>query len=321
MDLIYMNAYREDVGVVQDYKLDLAYGYDENDFELVVSMKNHICRAGFILYIEGTEYGGIIRKIRVKTEEKEIHYIGDTWHGILNQKILEPDAGQDYLICNGEANSILDMLVRRTGLSDLFCADKDDSGITIKNYKMNRYVSLYNGICKMLDAVDAKLKIQFQNRLVVLSVEKKVDFSQDDEFDSSQIDFDVEKNYQPINHVICLGRGELAEREVIHLYADVKGNISHTQTQFGLSELAVTYDNTNCESAEELEKGGKELLTELWNQDSLQVNFDSDRNYDIGDIVGARETVTGIFVACEVVKKIVTIQNGIVTIAHKVGES
>ncbi len=321
MDLIYMNQYREDVGVVQDYVFDLAYGYDENDFDLAVSMKNHICKAGFFLYVEGTEYGGIIRRIRVKTEQKEIHYIGDTWHGILEQKILEPDAGQDYLLCSGEANHIIDALIKRTGLSELFRAGAEDSGITIKNYRMSRYSSLYNGFRKMFDSVDAKLKIRFRDGFAVLSAEKKIDYSQDDEFDSSQIDFDVEKNYQPTNHIICLGRGELAEREVIHLYADVEGNISRTQTQFGLSEISVLYDYSNCESLEELEKGGREYLKELWSKDSLQVNFDSDRDYDVGDIVGARETVTGIFVAREIVKKIVTIQNGIIKIEHKVGES
>ena len=159
MDLIYMNPQRQDVGVLQNYKLDLAYGCDENDFELAVSMKNHVCAAGFFLYIEGTEYGGIIRKIRVKTEEEEIIYGGDTWHGILGKKILEPDADKDYLVCSGEAHAIIARLLQRCGLSDLFRASAEYSGLTIKSYKMNRYISLYDGIRKMLDTADAKLKI------------------------------------------------------------------------------------------------------------------------------------------------------------------
>lgn len=321
MDLIYMNPQRQDVGVLQNYKLDLAYGCDENDFELAVSMKNHVCATGFFLYIEGTEYGGIIRKIRVKTEEEEIIYGGDTWHGILGKKILEPDADKDYLVCSGEAHAIIARLLQRCGLSDLFRASAEYSGLIIKSYKMNRYISLYDGIRKMLDTADAKLKITFLGGMAVLSAEKKVDYSRNDEFDSSQIDFDMEKHYQPVNHVICLGRGELAEREILHLYADAQGNISGTQTQFGLAEIAATYDYSSCESVEELEKGGRELLKELWNQDTLDVSFDADRNYDVGDIVGARENVTGIFVAREITKKIVTIQNGVVTITHKVGGS
>lgn len=34
MDLIYMNASMEDIGVIRAYEFDLAYGSDENDFEL-----------------------------------------------------------------------------------------------------------------------------------------------------------------------------------------------------------------------------------------------------------------------------------------------
>ena len=37
MDLIYTNQNREDIGVLQDFSLDLAFGSGENDFELTVS--------------------------------------------------------------------------------------------------------------------------------------------------------------------------------------------------------------------------------------------------------------------------------------------
>jgi len=120
--------------------------------------------------------------------------------------------------------------------------------------------------------------------------------------------------------MICLGKGELKDRTVIHLYADVDGNISHVQTQFGMDEITDIYENANSESEEELEEGGKEALQEAWNTDSLQVDFDSTKNYDIGDIVGARENTTGIYVAKAIIKKIVTIKNDVVTVSHKVGE-
>ena len=185
---------------------------------------------------------------------------------------------------------------------------------------MNRYIDGYAGIKKMLSSVGGKLKVNFQDYFVILSAEPLVDYSQDDEFDSSQIDFDVEKNYKPTNHMICLGKGDLSERKVIHLYADTEGNISHTQTQFGINEITDVYENANCESDEELEKGGMDKLEAAWNTDSLQVNFDSTKNYDIGDIVGAREITTGIFTAKPIEKKIVRIKDNIVTVSHKVGE-
>ena len=120
--------------------------------------------------------------------------------------------------------------------------------------------------------------------------------------------------------MICLGRGDLKDRVVIHLYTDAQGNISHTQSFFGLDEITVAYENVNCESYEELEKGGTELLEAEWNKDKLQVNIDSAKSYDIGDVVAARENVTGIIIAKSIVKKIVSIDGGVVTISHRVGE-
>ena len=320
MDLVYATGQKEDIGIMQSYQFDLAFGTDENDFELKTTTKNHVCQEGYILYIEDTEYGGIIDKMRVSTAKNELYYKGRTWHGILATKVLEPDAGQDYLICNGEANAVLGQLIERMGLSDLFKGSSESSGLTIHNYQMNRYIDGYEGIKKMLSSVNGKLKINFQDYFVTLSAEPLIDYSQDDEFDSSQIDFDVEKNYKPTNHMICLGKGDLAERQVIHLYTDTEGNISHVQSQFGLNEVSDVYENANCESEEELEKGGMGALEKAWNTDSLQVNFDSTKSYDIGDIVGARENTTGIFTAKPIVKKIVTIKDNIVTVSHKVGE-
>lgn len=318
MDLIYATGNKEDIGIMKSYVFDLAFGYDENDFELKTSIDNHVCQNGYILYIEETEYGGIIDRIRVKTSTNELFYIGRTWHGILKSKIIEPDSGTDYLSCSGEANSVIGTLLARMGLTDLFNASTEDSELTIDNYRMDRYIDGYEGIKKMLASVAGKLKFNFQEGLVILSAEPWVDYSADDEFDSSQIDFDIEKNYNPVNHMICLGQGELQNRTVIDLYADANGIISGTQTQFGMLEVTSVYENVNVTSDEELRTGGTEALQAAWDTDSLQVNFDSTKNYDIGDIVGAREITTGIFMAKTIIKKIVTINGDIATITHKV---
>jgi hypothetical protein len=36
-------------------------------------------------------------------------------------------------------------------------------------------------------------------------------------------------NNSGVNHLICLGSGELQNRIVVHLYVDADGNISQTQ--------------------------------------------------------------------------------------------
>ena len=204
MDLIYMNSEREDVGVLRDYRLDLAYGEDENDFELKIPSAAHCCGAGFFLYIEGTEYGGIVDDLGSDTEAEEVTYTGRTWHGLLNSKIIEPDEGQDYLVVSGDANAVLGSLITRLGLGDLFAASEESSGLTISNYKMIRYIAAYDGIRKMLKTEEGKLRFTFADGKVILSAHPRGEYTQDGELDSDIIDIKVKRHYHPVNHLISI---------------------------------------------------------------------------------------------------------------------
>lgn len=322
MDLIYMNNVKEDEGIVRDYTMDLEYGGNsDNDFECVVNIQNHICKDGYFLYYENTEYGGIVDDICVDTDADSITYKGRTWHGILNSKIIEPDTGQDYLVLNGEANQVIAGLLTRLGLGSLFKASTEDSKIGISNYQMNRYVGGYDGIRKMLQDNYAKLVIRFSRGTVTVSAVPIVDYSKDEQFDTDQIDFTVEKHYRQTNHLICLGTGDLKDRQVLHLYTDSHGVIGTTKVLTGIDEVTDIYDYPNAESLEELRQGGVEKLTEAWSADKIEFDFNSDaETYDIGDIVGSVERVTGIAVAADITRKIVTIKNNTTTISYKVGD-
>lgn len=317
MDLIYTNAAHEDVGVMHDYTFDLAFGSDENTFELVIDSNLNCCEADCLLYIEGTEYGGVINDIGIDTKLGEVTYYGDTWQGILDTKVFEPDAGENYLVVSGEANSVLAVLVKKMGLESLFKASADDSGLQILNYKMNRYVSGYKGIVKMLKTTGAKLKTIFADGFVVLSAEPIKDYSQDEQFDQDQIELKIRKKNRLPNHVICLGRGELSEREVIHIYADKEGNISETQVFIGFAEVTVVYENVNAQDSNELRQGGIDLLKSAWLPGEIDFDFDPDEgSYDIGDIVGAYELNTKTKVSTEISKKIVQIKKGSVSVSY-----
>ena len=321
MDLIYMNANKEDLGVLHEYELDLAFGKDENNFQCKIAAKDHCCEAGYFLYIEGTEYGGIVDSIESNTETDEVVYTGRTWHGLLDSKVIEPDNGEAYLHVTGEANATIAYLLLRLSLDELFTASSDVSGMNISNYKMNRYIKGYKGICKMLDSADAKLRFVYQNGKVVLSAVPKYNYADDEEFDSDQVSFQGTKHYKTVNHLVCLGSGELENRMIVHLYADAEGNISQTQTQFGMDEYADVYDYSNVESKEELISGGTAELKALWGQNELSISLDDTSDfYGIGDIVGAYDNITKISVSAEIIKKIVTIKDGVVTISYEVGE-
>ena len=320
MDLIYMNNAREDQGILHDYKLDLAFGVDENDFELKVPASMHCCEAGFYLYVDGTEYGGIVDSIGSDTDAAEVTYTGRTWHGLLNSKIIEPNAGEDYLVLTGEANAILALLIARLGLSDLFAASGEDSGLTISGYKMNRYIPAYDGIKKMLKTKAGKLRFAVADGKVILSAHPRGDYTQDSDLDSDMVDIKVKRHYHPVNHLICLGRGELSAREVIHLYVDADGSISKTQTFTGMDERAEVFDYSNAESLEELESGGIDRLKALTLADEVAASFGEDGDqYEIQDLVGATDNIIGLTVAAEITKKIVAIENGRITISYKVG--
>lgn len=321
MDLIYTNHDREDIGVLLDYDLDLAFGKDENDFVLTMSANDHCMKTGYYIYMDGTDYGGIVDSVKSDSSKEEVTYSGRTWQGVLNSKILAPDSGQDYLTVSGEANSVIGSLLARCGLSALFQASTTDSGITIKSYQMNRYISAYDGIIKMLKTVGGKLYMEYSNGSVMVSAVKAVDYSNDEEFDSDLVQLQIEKTGNTCNHLICLGKGDLKERTVIHLYADSKGNISDKQTFTGLEEYAETYDYGNAESDDDLRSKGMEKLKELLAKDTIKVDLDSsDTRFDVGDIVGAYDSITDMQVSAEVSKKIVNVSNGNITITYEVGD-
>lgn len=268
MDLIYANEIRIDQGVLQNYTLDLAYGSGENDFECKMDLKEPECKPGYYLYIDGTEYGGIIDAIAVDTESETLTYKGRTWHGILNSKVIEPDAGEDYWYAKGEANAVIGQILERVEIGIPFAASAEDSGIKV-NYPL-RYRTLYEGISAMLEDKHAKLIISWENGNVVLSAKLITDYSLMEEFDSSQIAFGLEKHFRHVNHLICLGSGELKDRHVIHLFCDENGGVQpylldpgkeplqdsdyildkRNQLYFGKEEYTAVYDYNTAETAE-----------------------------------------------------------------------
>lgn len=320
MDLIYTDSNGADVGVLSAYSFDMSFGASENDFELTVESKDANIEDGAFIYIEGTEYGGIIDGIKASTNSETVTYRGRTWHGILNSKVITPDEGDDYLIVEGPVQIVLSNLISRLGLADLFEVDSYAYGMNIYNYSFNRYCKAYDGIRGMLSPILSILKMKWKNNKVLISITPRYDYSRFS-VDGEVGTLKVERTGNKVNHLICLGRGELAEREVIHLYANASGNIVDNQHYFGLDEICDVYDYSNAESSEDLRKGGIERFKELMNGDKAEVSLNdtSGLSYEIGDIIGATEYKTGITVKETVTQKIVKIDNGTIKIEYKTG--
>ena len=317
MDLIYTNANRIDQGVVPAYNFDLSYGADENDFELTIGKKETPLEYGAFVYIEGTEYGGIVGAMKTTSDADSVTFMGRTWHGIMNSKIIEPDAGANYLVVSGDANEVLSLMVARLGLSELFVVDEKDSGIHISEYQFHRYCKGYDGLSDMLADHGAKLRIAWNDRVVRLSAEPIADYTESPVDDDETV-LTVEQHNSKVNHLVCLGRGNLAEREVIHLYLDQFGRIGDTKYYTGLAEIADTYDNSN---AEDLRSEGIKRFKELLDIDSAEISMNENNNiaFDIGDKVGSTDITTGVSVSATVTQKIVKINNGFINIEYKTG--
>lgn len=80
------------------------------------------------------------------------------------------------------------------------------------------------------------------------------------------------------------------------------------------------YDYSNAESLESLTANGMAKLAEYRSGDSCKASLaDSETVYDIGDVVGVWDNVTGLSVETTITKKIVTISGGVVTVSYKTG--
>jgi hypothetical protein len=320
MDLIFTNKDGADQGILFTYALDLSFGAEENDFELILSAEEASLDFGAVVYVEGTEYGGTVDGRKSTTGADTVTYLGRTWHGIMNGKVIEPDPGEDHLVVSGDANAMLAFLVARLGLSELFVADETSSGMNISNYQFARYCRAYDGIRAMLNSAGAKLRIAWVGRKIRLSAVPIVDYTRAP-VDGDMAVLTVEQYRQKVNHMVCLGKGELSERDVIHLYVDQFGRVGDTQYYTGLDEITDIYENTNAESHDALRTDGVAKLTAAWNADKAEISISesADVVYDIGDIVGASDIMSGVSVAETVTQKIVKISGGVASIEYKTG--
>lgn len=319
MDLIVTDPSGTPIACHDDYTLDLAYGSDENDFELTLPSGATRLRTGSLIWVDGTGIGGIVDQTvdSVTGGVGTIAYKGRDWHGILDSRILEPDTGRDYLTVSGTIPDIIGTLLTRTGLTGLFKADRSSTA-SVASWQFDRYCSLYEGLCKLLRAQGLRLDLTATDDGITVGVKPVVTLG--DTVDSDVIDFDVTDTGRPVNHLICLGKGELRDRAVVHLYADANGTVSHTKTLTGIKERSATYEYSNAERAE-LEAKGREKLQDLQRLSTVSVDIRDGLDADVGDIVTGRDNSTGLTVTAEITKKTVKVSKGVATVTVEAGNT
>ena len=316
MELIYADTIGVEIGFLTDFSLDLDIG-DTNDFEIAMIANEKVMDFGWKIYANSTEYGGIISKIDVDTAPNKIAYSGQTWRGILSNYIISPPSGDDYKIVSGNVSTIISGLISDFGIGSLYSVAASEIAVT--NYQFDRYCTLLSGVEKMLKSVGYRLNIGCQNGAVTLTPTPIHDYSDELEYSQdSNINFRIQDNQNGVNHLVCLGQGDLRDRQVLNLYLLADGTIGTTQYYTGLSERADVFDFPAVESLDELEKFGRERFALLLNSQKMEMTI-GDIAVELGDIVGGRERITGIYMKKPITQKIVKGDAYSMKISYKVG--
>lgn len=300
---------------------DFEVGHDENDFQIVIKREEYesIPKKARI-YIPDTELGGLFRQLDTDTEQGIICPGGITWRGMMTKKIIRPAAGADYATDSGELNAIIKAKVE-AAFPGLFIGVSTSTGLTV-NWQYERYCTLEDGLKKLLQSVDYRLDLSYSqsSKAVIAQAVPIVDYSDNIEFSSDmRANYKMQQQGDGVNHLICLGKGELKNRTVRDLYIDQNGNVSRTQYYTGIDEIAEVYDSGGSE-VKDLIQNGTERLKELANKDVFEISVDPDMEIAIGDIVGGRDYLSGMTMTAPVWSKIIKYQAGETSIEYKLEE-
>lgn len=320
-DIIVANPDGTEVRVMLFDMYDFEVGDEENSF-LITSPRAEWERVeeNSRIYIPGTEYGGLYKRLESDTKNNSVAVGGLTWRGMMQRKIISPASGADYATDSGELNQIIGARVS-AAFPGLFSGSSESTGVTV-NYQYARYCTLYDGIKAMLKSVGYRMQIEYDLELkkVVVSAAPIVDYSREIEYSSDMnADYTMIINRTGINHLVCLGQGELRNRIVEHLYVDARGNISQRQTFFDEDEIAEVYDYAGASREDLIQSGIDQLVKEI-NLNEFRIEIESEREVQIGDIVGSRDYVTGHTVSAPITSKLVKFEDGYAKIEYKLSD-
>lgn len=312
MDLIYTNTSGKDLGIVQNFTLDLAFGKDENNFALTVAKEQYNLQAGYFVYCDNTDYGGIIDSIQVDSESENIVYKGRTFQGILASKYIKPTTFK------GSLNTLVQQVLEEIGFAESFVFVRLQEDCTLEEYKLEEYTNAYQTLLTVLEKVNCKMQLQFMNRIIQLQLLPIIDYSELDHWESSLLNCTVEKVYNNVNHLIVYN---VDTEKKLDLYLDANSTISTEQVYTGMDERVAVLLSSNI-SEEEMRKEGEDELKKLQDINSISVNISGKDTtcYDILDRVGLIEQRTGIEIKQKITKKIITMTDDSLNIEYQTGE-
>lgn len=329
MEYLIADQDRMETGILKvSRKLDLDLG-ETNDFELTLSVPDSRelgIGYGWAFLVPGTEYGGLFQDRWSSTASSTVKWYGDTWRGMLAKKVVEPPEGLAYRTVSGEANGVIGQLLSGQ-FGDLIRASGEDSGILV-DYQIPRYVTLLEALTGMLEGYGARLRIRSvqggpgEAYHVEVSAVPVTDYSEELEYSQdSKVSLTMRDDRRGINHLVCLGKGELTERMVLHLYVGEDGSIGDQKYYTGLSERTAVYEYSGADDEETLRQNGEKRLRELMDHQELTMDVE-EVSLEIGDIVAGRDRETGAYLKQPVTRKILKADGLTESVTYEVeGES
>lgn len=306
MEIMRINSEHKALGTVNFASFDLSQGADANRFTLRVEASQQLLRQGCYIDSPGTSYGGVVRDVKTERMGSVVYQIceGDTWGGILARRVIVPPPGLTHYMINGEAHAEIERLISYIGLGDVFVADPSTTDIVL-SYDA-RFTVAFEALREALWQVGARLEFHYdyqKRRTVVSAVRHDPQRAYVSDTDDVSI-----AHMRPVNHLVCAGTGEMLDRIVLHLYADAEGNISTTQTLFGVDEIDEFYDATAADAAT-LEADGRQRLTEYQVFDSVEIRLPDETAdvYALDDVVRGYDMLNEVMVSARITKKVLTI--------------
>ena len=319
MEMILLDKDMKEIGPVS---LDIDFEVGDisalNDFELIIQSS----LSAYAIYIPDTEWGGIIEYDEGTTDSESLTLKGWTWRGLLSQEIIEPPAGSDYRIVSGELNTILRGILSDV-LGGFFTVPNVNTGKSITSHQFRLYTTVLEGLMDMLSDCGYRLKIYakktdaggrvqvFCEAVPAVTIEGQYD-------EDTGLGLRFVRSQMGINHLVCMGTGQLQDRQRVDLYVQEDGSIGKNQYYTGFLERTAYYDYNNAESYDELEESGKKRLRELAGYKKLEITDVEGQSLEIGDIVIGRHRSMGITVEKPIIKKILTITGGKISIEYQV---
>ena len=295
---------QKELGVIRDANITINPNNESKELSVQIARCNwhEDLRFGRYVYVPGTEFGGRIGEVMTDTALDYVELKGYTWRGMLEHKVIEPPAGNDYKIVAGELHSVMKELIEPE-FDGLFLVSSVDTGIILSGYQFDRYCTLLEGMVKMLKSVGYRLNIRHKRikgepDYVLIEAVQIRDYSSQIELSKDcKLNYTMNDKRNGVNHLIVAGKGELQERNILHLYMWPDGSIRNEQYYTGIDEIVQVYENTSTET-EKLQSQSEEKLKELCNKKTFKMDIEKlGIDVGIGDIVGGRDYLTGLYAA------------------------